>query len=69
MGFRIHAPSEVFLYWDSVLIKLALLDMLQIPMTALRAGFFVVHGYRGLGVSRRGLEELRKLESCMFTCG
>jgi len=26
-GVRIHAPSEVFLYWDSVLIKLTLLDM------------------------------------------
>ncbi len=44
-GVRIHAPSEVFLYWDSVLIKLALLDMFQIPMTTLRAGSLVIHGY------------------------
>ena len=42
---RIHAPSEVFLYWDSVLIKATLLDMLQIPMTAPQAGYLVVHGY------------------------
>ena len=67
-GVRIPAPSEVFLYGNSVLIKPTLLDMLQIPMTALRAGYFVVHGYRGLGVSHRGLEDLRKLESGMFTC-
>ena len=44
-GVRLHAPSEVFLNRDSVLIKLTLLDMLQIPMTAARAGSLVVHGY------------------------
>ena len=43
-GVRIHAPGEVFLYRDSVLIKLTLLDVLQIPMTTLRAGSLVVHG-------------------------
>ena len=42
--FRIHAPSEVFLYWISVLIKGTLLDVFQIPMTTLRAGSLVVHG-------------------------
>ena len=68
-GVRIHAPSEVFPMWDRFVVKFTLLDMLQIPMMTLRAGSLVVHGYRGLGVSRRGLEELRKLESCMFTCG
>ena len=67
-GVRIPAPSEVFLNWDRFVVKLSPLDMLQIPMTTLRAGSLVVHGYRGLGVSRRGLEDLRKLESCMFTC-
>jgi len=43
-GVRIHAPSEEFFSQDSVLIKDTLLELLQIPMTTLRAGSLVVHG-------------------------
>ena len=33
-GFIVQTPSEIFLYWDSVLIKLTQPDVLHIPMTA-----------------------------------
>ncbi len=44
-GVRIHAPSEVFPMWDRFVVKFTPLDVLQIPMTTLRAGYLVIHGY------------------------
>jgi len=42
---QIHAPSEEFPMWDRFAVKFTPLDVLQIPMTTLRAGYLVVHGY------------------------
>ena len=42
-GVGIQAAGEVFPYRDSVVIPLTLLDMLQFPIEALRAGYRAFH--------------------------